>query len=220
LNLEKKFSSAPSFHQKRGNFRGNPAEPRPNFAPIFASLQSSRRIAVQSDGAAGDQSWAEAAAREKMSSAVALSSFLRINRCKLGARASRSHGGIGLDEGGTDERNNGLPAKYFNLLARIGGTHTPAIDMAKSSNLSYHPPFRYQRPGEDLEAVFGAKVGNPRLVPAASAKTKKPATAKKKGQSGTGGKSRNAGKSKLSKPASSKPAVSKKAKAKKPAGKR
>ena len=92
--------------------------------------------------------------------------------------------------------------------------------MAKSSNLSYHPPFRYQRPGEDLEAVFGAKVGNPRLVPAASAKTKKPATVKKKGQSGAGGKSSNAGTSKLSKVAASKLAASKKAKAKKPAGKR
>jgi hypothetical protein len=119
-----------------------------------------------------------------------------------------------------DERNNALPAKYFNLLARIGGTHRPAIDMAKSSNLSYHPPFRYQRPGEDLEAVFGAKVGNPRLVPAADPKTKKPATVKKKGQSGKGGKPSNAGKSKLSKLVPSKPAASKKAKTKKPAGKR
>ena len=93
--------------------------------------------------------------------------------------------------------------------------------MAKSSNLSYPAPFRYRRPGEDLQAVFGAQTGNPRVVtgesekPAKPAKPAKSSTAKKKSPSAAAGKSSKAAKAKPAKVA-----ASKKAKAKKPAGKR
>jgi hypothetical protein len=97
-----------------------------------------------------------------------------------------------------------------------------ANGMSKSSKLSYHPPFRYKRPGEDLQAVFGAQTGNPRVVTVEKAKAEKQSTMAKKRPSAAAGKSSKASKPKASKPAASKRAVSKKAKAKtkKPSGKR
>ena len=96
-----------------------------------------------------------------------------------------------------------------------------ANGMAKSSKLSYHPPFRYKRPGEDLQAVFGAQTGNPRIVTVEKAKAGKQSTVAKKGVSAAVGKSRKASKPKASKPGASNRVGSNKAKAKtkKPAGK-
>jgi hypothetical protein len=97
--------------------------------------------------------------------------------------------------------------------------------MAKSSALSYHPPFRYKRPAEDLQAVFGAQTGNPPIVPSGNKKKtgKRPAPPKKR-PSAPAAKSSKAAAAKATKPAAPKPATSTKAtakaKAKKPAGKR
>ena len=97
-----------------------------------------------------------------------------------------------------------------------------ANGMAKSSKLSYHPPFRYKRPGEDLQAVFGAQTGNPRIVTVEKAELVKQSTKAKKGPSAAAGKSSKGIKPKASKPAVSKLAGSNRAKAKtkKPARKR
>ena len=87
-----------------------------------------------------------------------------------------------------------------------------ASGMAKSSNLPYHAPFRYSRPGEDVKAVLGAQIGNPRVTPVEKAKAAKQSTVAKKGKSAAGGKA--------SKPKASKPAGTSKSKTKKPTGKR
>jgi hypothetical protein len=110
----------------------------------------------------------------------------------------------------------------FDIPAGIGVKRMSPNRMAKSSKLSYDPPFRYKRPGEDLQAVFGAQTGNPRVVTVEKAKAGKQSTVAKKGPSAAAGKSSKASKPKASKPAASKGAGSGKAKAKvkKPAGKR
>jgi hypothetical protein len=81
--------------------------------------------------------------------------------------------------------------------------------MPRSSKLPYDPPFRYTRPGEDLQAMFGAQIGNPRVVTVENAKAGKRPTVKKKRPSAPVGKSGKAGKPKASKPVAPKRATSK-----------
>src|SRR5687768_638389 len=115
-----------------------------------------------------------------------------------------------------------LKLPCLHLPARVAARRMAASGMSKSSKLSYHPPFRYKRPGEDLQAVFGAQTGNPRVVTEEKAKAGKQPTVAKKSPSAAAGKSSKASKPKASRPAAAKRAGSNKAKAKtkKPAGKR
>ena len=87
--------------------------------------------------------------------------------------------------------------------------------MAQSPKLPYDPPFRYTRPANDLQAVFGAQIGNPRIPRAEAPTTAKQLSLRKSGPSAPAGKSAKASTVKAAKPAAPKQAAGKsKAKAK------
>jgi hypothetical protein len=93
--------------------------------------------------------------------------------------------------------------------------------MAQSPKLPYDPPFRYTRPANNLQAVFGAQIGNPRITRVEAPTTAKQSRLRKGGPSAPVGKSAKAGAAKAAKPAASKRAASKsKAKAKTRSAKR
>jgi len=81
--------------------------------------------------------------------------------------------------------------------------------MSQSSRLPYDPPFRYTPPARDLQAMFGAQIGNPRLVPVEKAKPGKRSTPGKKRASAPAVKLGKAGKPKASAPVAPKRAMSK-----------
>ena len=73
--------------------------------------------------------------------------------------------------------------------------------MAQSPKLPYDPPFRYTRPANDLQAVFGAQIGNPRIPRAKLRQLRKKSSLRKSGPSAPAGKSAKASTVKAAKPA-------------------
>ena len=93
--------------------------------------------------------------------------------------------------------------------------------MAQSPKLPYDPPFRYTRPANDLRAVFGAQIGNPRITRVEAPTTAKQSSLRKSGPSAPAGKSAKASTAKAAKSAAPKQAAGKpKAKAKTRSAKR
>jgi len=87
--------------------------------------------------------------------------------------------------------------------------------MAQSPKLPYDPPFRYTRPANDLQAVFGAQIGNPRITRVENSTTAKRPGLKKNGPSAPAVKSAKASTAKAAKRVAPKQAAGKpKAKAK------